>query len=385
MKIRNLKLNLGDYFEKQKYLKTKYYKNTFKLYNIGDINEFLSLNNNDIIIGEIPNNFITNPIFSIIIPCFNCDKTLKKTIRSIQNQIYKSYEILLVDDLSSDNSMNIANDLVKIDKRIKIIKNKEKSGQLLSRLQGFKYSKGELIYFIDSDDMLTLPNVIEKIYNLSEKYDVDTIEFNSIRGGMEKYLYLVEMGNSKNDYKNILFGKNIINTRYIVNKTINRNLHGAIWTKVVKRKIIDKIFDFYNNIIGIDNIKNWNYAEDQYFTDLIRIYSKTYLHINKIYHFYYNNPKSVTKINDQKKIFNDHYKYIYYFNILLKKLNLSYDYLLCNIIIYFVFKYNTNIECFQFYKLITDIQNNMKNITKYGQITSDKIMKNYHVYCDRFQ
>ena len=375
---------LEDYNEKLKYLKTKYYKNIFQDYNTVDINEFLSLINNDRIIEEIPNFVINNPVFSIIIPCFNCYKTLKKTIRSIQNQIHKSYEIIVIDDLSSDGSENIINDLSKTDKRIKMIKNKEKSGQLFSRLQGCKYSKGKLIYFIDSDDMLSSPNVLEKIYNISKKYNVDTIEFNSIKGKIKTYSFIIEMVNSKNDYRKIIYGKNIINSRYIVNKRITRNINGAMWTKVVKKKIIDEIINLYNDTSRMNSIKNWNFAEDQYFTDLVRIYSKSYLHINKIYHFYYENRNSLTKTYQQKKIFNDHYKYINYFSILLKKFNLNYDYLLCNIIAFLVFEFNINdIQCLQFYNLISNIKNDMKNFTNYRNITFDKIIRNYNFYCGR--
>ena len=107
--------------------------------------------------------------------------------------------------------------------------------------------------------------------------------------------------------------------------------------------------------------------------------------MDKIYHFYYENQKSLTFINDKKNIFTAHYKYIYYFNILLKKFNLNIDYLICNVMTFFVFKYiKTNIECLQFYKLIKDIKTNMKNITNYGNITLDKIIKNYHFYCDHY-
>ena len=63
-----------------------------------------------------------NDLKKLIIPCLNCYKTLKRTIRSIQNQIYKNYKILS-DDLSSDNSMDIEKDLAKINKRIEIIEN----------------------------------------------------------------------------------------------------------------------------------------------------------------------------------------------------------------------------------------------------------------------
>ena len=95
-----------------------------------------------------------------------------------------------------------------------------------------------------------------------KKYIVGAIEFISIRDKIKKYSHIIEMTNLKNDYKKIIYGKDIINTRYIASKKIKRNINGAMWTKVVKKKIIDEIINFYSSAIGINNIKNWSYAED---------------------------------------------------------------------------------------------------------------------------
>ena len=97
---------------------------------------------------------ILNPKASIIIVNYNNAKYLKKSINSILNQSYKNKEIILVDDKSEDNSLDI---IKKYNKKIKIIVNKIKTkegsfNQINSCYRGFKKSKGEYIFFLDSDD-----------------------------------------------------------------------------------------------------------------------------------------------------------------------------------------------------------------------------------------
>ena len=113
----------------------------YRGYDIKGINNFLELNNNEVLNEIIPVHSISNPFFSIIIPFTNCSKTLKKAIRSIQNQSFKSYEVILINDHSLDNSTIIIENLSSIDKRIKLVKNKLKYDLLLSRVIGMKFSK----------------------------------------------------------------------------------------------------------------------------------------------------------------------------------------------------------------------------------------------------
>ena len=102
--------------------------------------------------------------------------------------------------------------------------------------------------------MLTFQDALVKIYNLSKKYIIDNIEFNMIRGKIQKYSHIIEISNSKNDYKKLHI-KDIINTRYIANEKIKRNIYGAMSAKVIKKKIINEIINFYSSAIGINNIK----------------------------------------------------------------------------------------------------------------------------------
>ena len=90
--------------------------------------------------------------FSIIVPVYNVEKYIKKCIDSILNQTYKNYEIIIINDGSTDNSSKIINNYKK-NKKIKIITQKNK-GLSAARNKGIKLATGDYILFIDSDDYI---------------------------------------------------------------------------------------------------------------------------------------------------------------------------------------------------------------------------------------
>ena len=95
-----------------------------------------------------------NPLATIIIANYNNEVYLKKCLESVLNQQYKKIEVIVVDDCSSDNSLNILNEYKNY---ITIIKNKKKTkygsfNQINAYQLGFKKSKGKIIFFLDSDD-----------------------------------------------------------------------------------------------------------------------------------------------------------------------------------------------------------------------------------------
>ncbi|EKP7814543.1 glycosyltransferase family 2 protein, partial [Campylobacter jejuni] len=93
---------------------------------------------------------------SVIIPIYNVEKYLDKCLKSVINQTYKNLDIILVDDGSIDNSLNIAKEYAKKDERIKIIHNEENLGTFAARNNGVKHSNGEYLMFLDPDDFLEL-------------------------------------------------------------------------------------------------------------------------------------------------------------------------------------------------------------------------------------
>ena len=93
---------------------------------------------------------VTEPLVSIIMTCYNNDNTLEDAISSIINQSYKNWELIFVDDGSTDQSLKIINHIV--DKRIKIFSLNKNYGRGTSYQKGINEAKGEFIMFLDSDD-----------------------------------------------------------------------------------------------------------------------------------------------------------------------------------------------------------------------------------------
>lgn len=100
-------------------------------------------------------------LVSIITPNYNCEKFIVETIESVINQTYKNWEMIIIDDCSSDNSITIAINYTKKDKRIKVIQNEKNMGAALCRNKAIEMAKGEFIAFLDSDDVW-LPNKLQK-------------------------------------------------------------------------------------------------------------------------------------------------------------------------------------------------------------------------------
>lgn len=100
-------------------------------------------------------------LVSIITPVYNAEKFVAETIKSVQAQSYTNWEMILVDDVSSDNSEKIIKEFQEKDNRIKYIKLKENSGAAVARNMAIENAKGRYIAFLDSDD-LWKPEKLEK-------------------------------------------------------------------------------------------------------------------------------------------------------------------------------------------------------------------------------
>ena len=90
---------------------------------------------------------------SIIIPVYNSKKYLRKCLTSLKKQSYKNLEIILINDGSTDNSLDICNQYKKIDKRFKVY-TKKNGGTSSARNYGIKKSTGDYITFVDNDDFI---------------------------------------------------------------------------------------------------------------------------------------------------------------------------------------------------------------------------------------
>ena len=110
---------------------------------------------------------------SIIIPCYNSKKYIERCLNSILKDKLKEKEIILINDGSTDNTLEIIEEYSKKNKDIKIINQKNK-GQSISRNNGLKEAKGKYIAFVDSDDWVE-KDYFYKLYNFAEKNNSDYI------------------------------------------------------------------------------------------------------------------------------------------------------------------------------------------------------------------
>ena len=116
---------------------------------------------------------------SVVVPVYNVEKYLSRALDSILQQTYPVYEVICVDDGSTDSSRNILNEYAKRDSRIRII-HKENGGLVSARKAGILEVSGEYTAYVDSDDFIE-PNMYEEMMELAVKHDADIVTSGLIR------------------------------------------------------------------------------------------------------------------------------------------------------------------------------------------------------------
>ena len=190
-----------------------------------------------------------NYLVSIIVPIYNKEKFLHKLIDSIINQTYKNIEIILVDDGSLDNSLNICYEYN--DDRIKVI-SKKNGGVSSARNIGLDNASGDYIAFIDGDDYVD-SNYIYKLVSNIKDYDICECSYNKV----------------DEDYKIIdrcILKNEVIDDNYkIIEDYLNyKNTNDFLWNKLFKKDVINDIRfdnykcseDFYFILKVLNNVKS---------------------------------------------------------------------------------------------------------------------------------
>ena len=248
------------------------------------------------IVVKYDNNSTENTFFSIIIPTHNSAIFLNNLLDSIINQTFKNFELIIVDDNSTDNTVDLIVDKLKNikDFNYNVVKTDVNIKAGPARNIGIELSVGKYILFIDSDDEID-KNLLINIYTYlrNDNYNIDLLIF----GFVEKYIK-----NEKTIFsKNVLYDDIYVfndNHKYIDIKSFNDNIDkfekntslGYLWNKCYKRSIvIDNSIRLSKNILYEDLFFNLDYLK---FTKNILIINDTYY----IYNNYINN-KSITKSN----------------------------------------------------------------------------------------
>lgn len=171
--------------------------------------------------------------FSIIIPCYNIEKYISKTLESVLKQTFQNFEIVLIDDGSKDNTGKILDDYSKKDKRIKVI-HKINEGVSQARNVGIENAVGEYVYFLDGDDLIE-NNLLEKANEVFKNNKVEIFSFG--------FNMIYENGEIKRKYSSEKYNSQIIKSKEFLSLFFNKIIGQNMCSFIVKREVIqDKIF-----------------------------------------------------------------------------------------------------------------------------------------------
>lgn len=112
-----------------------------------------------------------NPLISVITPAYNAERFLAGTIESVRSQTYPNWEMIIVDDQSTDRTAEIVQDFAKKDDRIRFYQLEQNSGAAVARNRAMKQAKGRYIAFLDSDDQW-FPEKLEKQLRFMQGKDI---------------------------------------------------------------------------------------------------------------------------------------------------------------------------------------------------------------------
>ena len=222
--------------------------NTDRSYTNESINEvversrqYVNLTNMGILLTKIPKK-IKNIKISVVIPVYNAHKYIKRAVRSIQNQKFEDFEIILVDDVSKDNSVKIMEELANEDSRIKIIKNNKNSGTLYSRCIGVLNAKGKFIVPLDNDDIFLIDDLFDVLYNDLVKNNLEIINYRAIWAwNWVDFFTKIKLSILRtHKYNYIMYQPKLGNYGYS---------RCFLWTQIIKTELYKKAINLYGNRI----------------------------------------------------------------------------------------------------------------------------------------
>lgn len=220
---------------------------------------------------------------SIIIPIYNAEKYIKRCLDSVVNQTFKSLEIILINDGSTDNSLRIMNEYKGNYNNIEII-NQQNAGQGEARNKGISIAKGEYITFADADDWLS-ENYVQVLYDAIKRNNADISVCNMI----------MVMSRTFREIKSIKFPKRELKGDEAVRNLLqDKELKSYPWGKLYKKSIF-----LENNIM---------FPARMFYEDLAIIFQAFYYSskvslVNEYCYYYFQSEDSSTRAPNTKTIY----------------------------------------------------------------------------------
>ena len=204
------------------------------------------------------------PIYSIIVPLYNVEPYLLKCLKSISNQSYESYEVILIYDSSIDKTYELCEDFIKKNKKFKLFIGPNK-GAGAARNYGVKLARGDLICFVDSDDWIE-PDLCSDMYRYFMDSDVQFanygFNFTDITGKVliSKHLF----------HNKCITGDNIFKMGML-----DVDIYTVVWNKIYRKKFL------IENGILFPEVKEW---EDILYSRKVAYYGKKTVFVSKVYY-----------------------------------------------------------------------------------------------------
>lgn len=225
-------------------------------------------------------------MFSVIIPVYNVENTLSECVNSVLSQSYKDFELILIDDGSTDSSPILCDELAVKDRRIKVV-HKQNGGLSSARNAGMKETTGDYFLFLDSDDYWTYDGFLSDLAEIIEKRDSDVVVFNytSDNNLINSYERNVELENKiSSDNKAESFKELILNDK----------LQSSACNKTYKSSVFNN--DDFRFVEGI-------YSEDIDWTARAFLAAKEFAFLDKYAYYYRPNGSSITHNIKHKNVF----------------------------------------------------------------------------------
>lgn len=203
------------------------------------------------------------PFFSIILPVYNAEYFLRNCLDSIKNQSFKDWELIIINDGSTDNSCSIIKSFLTQDSKIILIEQDNK-GVSYSRNQGLDRAKGSYIIFVDADDIL-YPNAISTLYDSLKNIQTDYLRY--------EYQTIDEKGNSLYPNYEAKLRKKVSNQTLDAADCITRIVRNEyfLWSGIFRKEIIDKYH--------LRFMEGCTYNEDTLFMLQFFLHSRTHIYL----------------------------------------------------------------------------------------------------------
>ena len=215
--------------------------------------------------------------FSIIIPAFNVEEYVSRAIDSVLNQDFKNYELIIVNDASTDNTLEVVKKYEKEFNKFKLINHKENKESGGARNTGLNIAEGEYIIFLDADDYLYENDVLSKINNLIGDKQVDVVYLGFKIGGNRNELVIPTPETCTKEYK------------------AGIDIYPNVWSKCWNLDFLNK-----NNI---------RFVENRYYEDVLFVY-KAIMKVEKyliadfpVHHYISGRKNSMTTTLNLKNIY----------------------------------------------------------------------------------